>query len=148
MKHAGILSFILVAAAWAPSASACDPDSGERTQSAHLSWNGTYVKHWDVSSPEIEKVALENGFKLGIRIEPASAETYAEWKLKHVPELVKISLYDLSGSEPELLTYTWGGANSRQGYGASGGADRVEVLGDPGILLTLLKPVCVSSDKP
>lgn len=146
MKTASIACVVLVAAVWAHVAAACDPETGMRTQSVNLSWNGANLKRWDVSSPEIERVELGNGFQLGVRIEPATAEKYAEWRRKHVPELVKISLFDLSGSEPALLTYTWGGANSLQGYGSRGGADRVEALGDPGILLTLMKPVCVAAE--
>ena len=57
---------------------------------------------------------------------------------------MKISLYDVRSQPPRLLAYTWGGTNSYQGYGALGGADRVDELGLPGITLMLFKPVCVT----
>jgi len=43
------------------------------------------------------------------------------------------------------MTHTWGGANSRQGYGPKGGADRVDEVGNPGILFMLSKPGCADS---
>ena len=61
-------------------------------------------------------------------------------------ELVKISIYDMGGGKPKLLTSTWGGANSKQAYGPGGGADRVDVIGQPGIELWLHKAVCVKAE--
>jgi hypothetical protein len=125
-------------------ARACDPQTGAREQRVYLDWNHQQVGEWVVDAGEIKPVQLPNGFSLGLKIEPADAAQYLKLatKIEHVPELVKISLFDLSGAAPRLLTYTYGGSNSRQGYGAKGGADRVVQLGDPGIVLTLLKPVC------
>lgn len=128
------------------SALACDPDTGERVQSVALRWNGEPIVHYEATG-DIKRVALPNGFELGVRIEPASAEKYAELakQSKRTAELVHIQLFDLSQSPPRRLTHTWGGANSIQGFGADGGADRVEALGSPGVSMTLLKPVCAAA---
>lgn len=122
----------------------CDAESGERRQLVLLGWNNMSVGQWEVTSPDIHRVELPNGFELGVRIDAAPGEMYADaWKdRRHAPEMVRISLYDVSGASPSELTTTFGGANSVQGYGAGGGADRVEELGSPGITMTLLKPVC------
>lgn len=84
------------------------------------------LARWDVVSDEIRPVGLPNGFQLGVKIEPASAEKNREFaeKMKGLAEpveLVKITLYDLAGTRPRQLTYNWGGVNSRQGYGSAGG---------------------------
>lgn len=126
---------------------ACDPDTGERSQRVVLDWNGSEVKTWKISPGAIEPVELPNGFKLGVRIDPATDAFYSKQRTKwrHPPEMVRIELFDLSTQQPRSLTHTWGGANSQQGYGAGGGADRVDELGDPGILMTLLNPLCAPS---
>lgn len=128
-------------------ASACDWDTGKRNQHVFLSWNGERVRSWDASVGSVEEVALPNGFELGIRLDEPELQKYVEVaeKFQHVPEMVKISLFDLNRGEPELLSRTYAGTNSIQGFGARGGANRVEPLGDPGIQLTLLKPVCVEA---
>ena len=137
------LSAVLVA----QSAAACDNTSGNREQTVVLSASGKDVVTWTVKSDEIKPVTLPNGFKLGVKIEPADKEHYAKQAKisKFVDESVKITLFNVSGKSPKELTYTWGGANSIQGYGAKGGADRVVELGNPGIVLTLLKPVCAQT---
>ena len=141
-----ILFAIVAAAASAiPATShACDWDTGAREQIVFLSWDGNAVTDWVVASDSIKAITLPSGFSLGVKIEDPEPEKYVELKgkVQHVPEMVKISLFDLSKAEPRLMTHTYGGSNSLQGYGASGGADRVVELGDPGVLLTLLKPVC------
>jgi len=139
--------FIFSAALAAQSATACDNTSGNREQTVVLSADGKDVVSWTVRSDEIKSVTLPNGFKLGVKIEPADQEHYAKQAKisKFVDESVKITLFNVSGNSPKELTYTWGGANSIQGYGAKGGADRVVELGNPGIVLTLLKPVCAQT---
>lgn len=124
----------------------CDNQTGERVQHVFLDYAGTYIDNWMVSSEKIKAVKLPNGFNLGVQIEPASREKYEEYfqGVNYVSETVRITLYDLSEHPPKRLTSTWGGTNSLQGYGAQGGADRVDELGDPGIKLLLVKPVCVS----
>ncbi len=128
-------------------ANACNSDTGSRDQMVMLSVSGKSINSWAVTSDEIKSVVLPNGFKLGIKIEPADQDFYKEQaeKSKFVGEFVKISLFNISGDSPKLLTYTWGGTNSIQGYGANGGADRVIELGNPGIVMTLLKPICTQT---
>jgi hypothetical protein len=58
-------------------------------------------------------------------------------------ELVTIQLYDMGSSPPSLLTYTYGGSNSVQGYGPRGGADTVQEVGPKDVELFLQRPVCV-----
>ena len=123
---------------------ACDTESGNRDQTVVLSVSGKEIDSWTAKSDEIKSVTLPNGFKLGVKIEPADQEHYAKLAkmFKFSAESVQITLFNVSGSSPKQLTHTWGGTNSIQGYGSNGGADRVVELGNPGIVLTLLKPVC------
>ena len=139
--------FCFSAALVAQSATACNNVSGNREQMVVLSVSGKDVDSWIVKSNEIKSVTLPNGFKLGVKIEPADQEHDAKQAKisKFVAESVKITLFNVSGNSPKKLTNTWGGANSIQGYGAKGGADRVVELGNPGIVLTLLKPVCAQT---
>jgi hypothetical protein len=126
-------------------------NNAERVQTVYVHSGAKELGHWTVDSSEIHRVQVPNGFEVGIQIEPATAEKYqelldrlAQAHATATSELVKISLYDMKLQPPKLLTYTWGGTNSFQGYGALGGADRVGELGLPGIRLTLFKPVCVT----
>jgi hypothetical protein len=126
-------------------------NNAERVQSVYVHSGAKELGHWNVDSAEIHRVQVPNGFEVGIQIEPATDEKYQEILARleranatAISELVKISLYDMRSQPPKLLTYTWGGTNSYQGYGALGGADRVSQLGLPGIRLTLFKPVCVT----
>lgn len=119
---------------------ACD------VQSVTLLSGKTELEKWNVVPGEIRPITLTNGFKLGLQIEPASEEKnreFAEKMQDHPPvELVKISLYDLTGPHAKQLSHTFGGTNSLQGYGPKGGADAVIEIGEPGILLDLKKPTC------
>lgn len=139
--------FLAASALFAPGALACNPTTGEREQRVHLEWDGRSVSSWAVDSGEVRQVELPNAFQLGVSVEPATADAYGDLRsgFRHVPELVKITLFDVGTRPPRRLTTTWGGANSIQGYGASGGADRVVELGDPGITLILQKPVCATA---
>jgi hypothetical protein len=138
------LVFTAAAALVCPTLLACNPVSGEREQLVFLEWNGRTIEQWEVRSPDMQRIELPNGFQLGLTIEPAPLDTYVRiWADgQHASELVKIALFDLGGDTPRRLTSTFGGVNSVQGYGSRGGADGVVELGDPGITLTLLKPVC------
>ena len=142
----GAITFLGQSATYAE----CHKD-GQRTQMVWLSSGNKPIDRWEVNGTEIHRTRLANGFELGLRIEPATPETYRELLARHpapaISELVKISVFDMSGVNPKLLTTTWGGANSRQGYGPRGGADRVEAIGDPGIELWLHKAVCVNADE-
>ena len=135
----GILGLVFASSAWA-----CDPQTGERVQNVVADWNGDHLARWTTDSAEPEVLDLPNGLKVGIRIEEATPEKYAELKssMAHVTELVSIVLYDMESTPPRELSQTWGGANSIQGFGSQGGANRVEALGDPGLELHLMKPVC------
>lgn len=142
LAAAAIAASLLFASA---STVACD-ESGNRIQRVYAASGGVHLKDWIVRSSEAEEVEMPNGFKVGVSIEPAAASKYASVGREFAPELVRISLLDLTpGEAPRELTYTWGGANSIQGYGARGGADRVVQLGDPGITLTLINAVCVNT---
>jgi hypothetical protein len=129
-------------------AQACDWSTGERQQRVYLSWNAQPVTDWVVQPGVIKAIGLPNGFQLGLKLEAPEADKILEYreKIPHPPEVVSISLFDMSGPQPSFLTRTYGGTNSIQGYGARGGADRVDALGDPGISLTLLKPVCMATE--
>lgn len=125
----------------------CDQNSGAPQQTVVLSVGDRYLAHWTVVAGETRPVVLPNGFHLGVKIEPASPETYADMArrmdARYVPEMVEITLFDLTTSIPRELTHTWGGANSLQGYGPHGGADRVDAVGSPGVTLFLNKANCV-----
>jgi hypothetical protein len=139
----------LVALASSANAFGCDRDTGAREQKVFLSWNHQPIKNWTASVDHVEAIELPNGFRLGVQIEPASAEKYSMLFLsaKHVPELVQVTLFDLGKPKPHKLSSTWGGSNSVLNYGADGGTDQVDTLGSPGIELTLLKPVCAEEPK-
>jgi hypothetical protein len=141
------VGFFCLLASFSGTALACDEKTGERLQYVFIDTSGAETLFWTITDDSIRQLTLENGFKLGIRIEPATPEYYAEESKdrRYVPELVKISLFDMSSTTPKELTHTWGGANSVQGYSDQGGATRVVELGS-GITLNLLKPVCISSD--
>lgn len=142
--RAAILSLGLLASFAAQHALCCERESGDRAQRVFLSFNNQPLKDWIASSGHVETLDLPNGFRLGVEILPTSAEKYSMLFLsaQHVPELVQISLFDMSLTPPRKLTTTWGGSNSIQGYGSAGGADHIDELGTPGITLTLLRPVC------
>lgn len=118
-------------------------------QSVIVSSGKVEVAHYEVVPSEIHRLTLPNGFNLGLKIEPASPEKMQEIATKSEgrasTEWVKISLYDLRNKQPKELTHTWGGANSYQGYGPAGGADRVTEFGESGVELKLSKPKCTNS---
>ncbi len=130
-------------------AQASCPSEGKGVQTVRLSTEGMNDFRWRPSAGEIKPVALPNGFKLGLRIEPATAEKYREWLQrsgdKAMGEMVRIELFDLSGAESKLLSNTWGGANSRQGFGPKGGANGVPAMGQQ-VSLWFHKPVCVTAE--
>ncbi|MFM7295379.1 MAG: hypothetical protein ACKO1K_11310 [Burkholderiales bacterium] len=145
---------ILVATIGVMGATLCSPVKAvcDASQLIRLSVSGAQIDDWSGTSDRVRSVTLPNGFKLGVKIEEASREMYAKWTQRTSatthPEMVRISLYDLTEAVPRLITRTWGGANSKQGYGPKGGADRVDEVGNPGILFTLSKPSCSDSREP
>ncbi|WP_428719312.1 hypothetical protein [Undibacterium curvum] len=107
-------------------------------QRAFVQSAGKDVDNWDVKPGEMHKITLPKGTQLGLLIAPATADKYRELLKKtgekEFPELVEISIFDLSRATPTLLSHTWGGANSLQGYGSLGGA-AIDVM--------FIKPNCV-----
>jgi hypothetical protein len=128
----------------------CDQSTGLPQQTVILSVGDQYLAHWSVVPGETRAVVLPNGFHLGVKIEAPSRQEYARWArepdVHYVPEMVEITLFDLTTAAPRELTHTWVGANSLQGYGPNGGADRVDAIGSPGITLLLNKATCVRVD--
>ncbi|MFZ6723718.1 hypothetical protein [Undibacterium sp. Ji49W] len=113
-------------------------------QKVSLTYGGNELAYWEGNSSQIHKLTLPNGFVLGVKTEQGAREIYErdfQRSVTQTTELVKISLYDYSAAVPRYLTSTWGGSQSRQGYGPKGGADRVDELGS-GIVLNLDKPAC------
>lgn len=145
MRTAPYTIILLTTMLLTPVAEACDWDTGERSQYVFLSWNGNKLQNWEASMGDLHQITLPNGLELGIELDEPSPEKYRQLaeRLQHIPEIVQINLFRLSAEDRELLSQTYGGTNSIQGFGARGGANRVEQLGDPGITLTLLKPVCL-----
>ena len=127
----------------------CTTD-GITSQSVYLSVDGKSVERWTPEGAGIHRVKLPQGYELGLRVEPATPEKYREsferTKAPAMPELVKIELFDMSTIPPTILSTTWGGSNSKQGFGPRGGANGVPVIRDQ-IELFLHKPVCVTPDK-
>lgn len=140
----GLVASILVLSVIGQQAQGCDMQTGERVQRVVLDWNHQHIDTWAVEDTSVHSVDLPNGVKLGVQIEASRIykSGQSEATFKYAPEMVRISLFDMSGTEPKRLTSTYGGSNSIQGFGAQGGADSVAMLGNPGVQLTLLKPVC------
>jgi hypothetical protein len=137
------VTFALCASLMSAPLFACDA-----TQQIQATVKDKVIDQWSGTSDTIRSVSLENGFKLGIKIEETSREKYEAYlertKQTKVAELVRISLYDMTGTAPRKITSTWGGTNSKQGYGPRGGADRVDEVGESGILFVLSKANCAA----
>ena len=125
-------------------ASACDA-----SQQIRLSVGDRQMDRWTGVSNSVRHIVLPNAFKLGVKIEQVSREKYEALLKRHgessASELVRISLYDETEAAPRLITYTFGGTNSVQGYGPRGGADRVDEVGSPGIEFRLSKANCLGT---
>lgn len=125
----------------------CDPYTGRPVQSVLVLSGKHVLGHWSGSSTDVRTFVLPNGFHLGLKVEPASADVYARhakaFQAKYVPELVQITLFDMTAAVPRQITQTFGGVTSIQGYSPYGGADRVVEVGEPGITLMLNKQECV-----
>jgi hypothetical protein len=120
---------------------------GTSTQTVSLSVQGRDIDRWEPVVGEVHRVRLPAGFELGIQIDPTTEEKYREilsrsnWR--GVDEMVKITLLDMGASQPVSLGTTWGGVNSKQGFGPRGGANGVPELRDQ-IELWFHKPQCVT----
>ena len=130
MKSMLALMAITASAVCCPAAFAEESISCKPQQAVSLSWDGSHLATWDVTDGEMKSFGLPNGFNLGIKLATADSD------------LVEISLHNMSDPDEPQLSRTFGGENSLQGFGARGGANRVEELGDPGILLELSNPGC------
>lgn len=123
---------------------------GARTQYVALYVEGKKIEAWQPVAGQVHRVKLPQGFELGLLIDPATEEKYRELFNRHptmrgIEELVKIVLLDMSASPPAELSLTWGGVNSRQGFGPRGGANGVPQLVDQ-ISLDFHKPLCVTPE--
>ena len=138
-----VVSCFVATSSWA----SCMAD-GKSKHSVSIKVEGVKTVHWEIVNPDIRQLVLSNGFKLGVKIEPATAEKYRELmkqtSSQGFDELVKIDLYDMSEKLPKLLSTTWGGANSEQGFGPRGGANRVSAMGQQ-ITMFFHKPACVTA---
>ncbi|MBD9370851.1 hypothetical protein [Xanthomonas sp. XNM01] len=130
MKSTLALIAITASAVWCPAAFADESSSCKSQQAVSLSWDGSHLATWDVTDGEMKSFELPNGFNLGVKLATVD------------DNLVEISLHSMSDPDQPQLSKTFGGENSLQGFGARGGANRVEELGDPGILLELSNPGC------
>lgn len=144
MTRAIFLSIFIATSLASFSSFACDRDTGERRQHAFVYWEGDLVHAWSASPGAVESITLPTGFELGVELTNPPRQFYADYseRAEHVPEMVQIRLLDLSDDEPEELSRTYAGSNAVQGFGIRGGANKVSELGDPGIRLTLIRPVC------
>ena len=96
MKILSVISFAAACVAFsATDVRASCIASGVSTQSVSLSSGGKNIERWQVNPSEIHRNRLANGFELGLKIEPATAEKYLEilknTKSNAIDELVKIS---------------------------------------------------------
>lgn len=139
-----VISCCIVSSSWA----SCMVD-GKSKQNIFITVEGKEPILWEDVKTDIRQLVLPNGFKLGIKIEPATAEKYRELmkqtSSKGFDELVKIDLYDMGEKSPKLLSTTWGGANSEQGFGPRGGANRVNAMGQQ-VTMFFHKPACVTAE--
>jgi hypothetical protein len=126
----------------------CDKD-GTSTQAVWLSVEGRDIDRWEPVMGEVHRIRLPSGFKLGIRLDPTTDEKYREvlslsqWR--GIDEMVKITLLDMSAPTPVSVSTTWGGVNSKQGFGPHGGANGLPQLRDQ-IEFWLHKPQCVTME--
>lgn len=141
-----LLLACLLASCASVTSARCTED-GKSAQSVTVSVAGKRIANWETAAAGIHRVKLPAGFEVGIQIDPADADAYQRIfskvpSIRAIDEMVRIQLFDVTGAEPKLLSNTWGGANSKQGFGPRGGANGVADLIDQ-IELWLHKPVCV-----
>jgi hypothetical protein len=123
----------------------CTKD-GTPSLTVWLSIEGRNFDRWEPVAGQIHRLRLPHGSELGIEIDPTTEEKYralltgSPWR--GVDELVKITLFEMSGPAPVTMTSTWGGVNSKQGYGPRGGTDNAPLSDE--IELWLHKPLCVT----
>ncbi len=128
------LAFLLVFASSNAVAGLCG-ESGRGNQTV-LAWSGDKeIGVWEVTDDAVHRLKLPER-EVGVRVTPAPKEHYE--RLRHagewIPEIVKVEV--LASESEELLVQGWGGANSLQNF-------EIEALGEGGLRLLLVKPVCV-----
>lgn len=142
-----IISAIVTCCISSPTWASCLSD-GKSSQRISLSIAGQEFEQWEVDGSSIRNVLLPKGFKLGVKIEPATGDVYRRSlknSSKGASELVKISLYDMSADSPKMLSTTWGGSNSIQSFGPRGGANRVSAMGEQ-VDFWFQKAICISPE--
>lgn len=105
----------------------------------------TKLAQWSADSDEIHRLKLPDGTKFGVQIDPAPKDRTAVWRRANKDskaELLRIRILDLEGSKQEVITTNYGPVNSQHAFGADGGANKVRVLGRPGINVILAKKYC------
>lgn len=122
-----------------------DPDAPRQIVIARGA--GAFPDEWHPEPGEMHPLEFSNGVRLGIEVTPVDAEFYRSriGAKDAYMERVRISLYDIRKDPPELLSTTYGGADSIQGFSASGGANAVELLGEEKLRLQLIKPNCIKA---
>lgn len=108
---------------------------------------GPFPEEWHPDAGELRELEFANGLRLGVEVAPVEADFYHSrlgGKEAYL-ERVRVSLYDLRKDPPELLSNTYGGADSIQGFSATGGANSLEQLGDEELQLHLIKPNCIKA---
>ena len=130
--------------AWAASLGCGDSPHGRQRVYAYS--GSTQLEGWNVDPNAVHREKLPNGYTVGVKIEPVAASVYRSTpfrNMRYSPELVKVSLYDVSFERPRMLDSKFAGANSIQSYNDKNDASHGVSLGSPGLTLILQKPTCV-----
>lgn len=108
---------------------------------------GPFPEEWRPQPGELRELVFANGLRLGVEVAPVDTDFYHSrlGEKEAYLERVRISLYDLRKDPPELLSTTYGGADSIQGFSAMGGANSIDPLGDEKLQLQLIKPNCIKA---
>lgn len=112
---------------------------------AKVTTGETTLAQWSVNYDEIHRLKLPDGTAFGVQIGPASTEQTAKWRRATKDdraELLKIRILDLRDAKQVVVTTNYGPANSHHAFGIDGGANKVRMLGRPGIVLSLAKKPC------
>ena len=128
----------------ASDALACDPATGERSQSVSASWAGESLVGVHGNGDELMHFQTPGGMRFGLRTRPVSDEVYREqfqWR-KYNVELVHLEFYDTNEKQPRLIAETLAGANSTSNVSA----DFVPGIGDSRLRVELRRSVCVSAN--
>ena len=121
-------------------------DTSETEQWVIVTEGPAELMAWKMNSEETQSITMKDGFELGLKINPVLDEYYRNrlQSRNAMPEMVQITLFDMSVDPPKKLAMNYGGANSIQGYTSRGGASTVEELGTKGFEFMLHKSACVT----